>query len=78
MRSRGLLLILAGLFAVILFWAEYFINITAILSLNKMYLFILLFTGMVVTIIGGLIIGIGIKILFDPEFYERLKSLINE
>ncbi len=78
MRSHGLLFLFIGLFTVILFWSEYFINITRILYLDKIYLLILLLTGMIVTIVGGIMIGIGLKILFNPEFYDRLKSLLKE
>ena len=78
MRSHGLIFIFFGVLVLGLFWNEYFSNITAILNLEKIYIFILLFIGMIITIVGGLSIGMGLKILIDPEFYERLKSLLKE
>lgn len=78
MRSRGLTFIIIGLFVVGLFWIEYFNNINYILTLDKSYLFILMFVGMILTVSGGITIGVGIKIVIHPEFYERLKSLIKE
>lgn len=78
MRSYGLSFIVFGIFGLALFWIEYFNNITYILSLGKMSLYILLFVGLIVTIIGGLLIGVGIKIVIHPEFYDKLKELIKE
>ncbi len=78
MRSYGLSLIILGFFALILFWVEYFNNITYILSLGKMSLYILLFIGMLVTLAGGLLIGVGITVVIHPEFYDKLKALIKE
>ena len=68
----------SGFIVLVLFWNEYFTNISKIIELGKIYVYIILLIGMVVTLLGGLTIGVGLKILIDPEFYERLKSLIKE
>lgn len=78
MRSHGVLFIFIGLISIILFWDAYFSNISSILLLNKLYIFVLLSLGMLVTVIGGILIGLGIKILFEPEIYEKIKKLIKE
>ena len=78
MRSHGLLFIFSGIIVLVLFWNEYFTNISKIIELGKFYVDIILLIGMVITLLGGLTIGVGLKILIDPEFYERLKSLIKE
>ena len=76
MRSSGLKLVFIGIFPLILFWYYYFTNIAIVLSYDKMIIFLILFIGLIVTVICGILISLGIKVIFNPEFYEKLLLFI--
>ena len=78
MRSRGLLFTIIGFLCVGLFWDLYLTNVSFILSLDKLFIFLILFIGLVLTVVSGILIGMGIKIMINPEFYDTLMKLIKE
>lgn len=78
MRSHGLLLAIIGFLLVISFWNVYSSNIEYILTLDKFFIFLILFLGLVITVISGLMLAVGIRIMINPEFYDKLSKLIKE
>jgi hypothetical protein len=77
MRSYGLLIAFTGLIFLILFWYEYFTLVDKVL-IEKYYLYLILFFGLIITIVSGIMIGLGFKILLKPELYQTIKMFLKK
>ena len=61
---------------VIIFWYYYFINFELLFKQSQIILFTILFMGLVLTVMGGILISLGVKIILKPEFYLVIKEFL--
>ena len=78
MRIHGILLFFIGIITLLLIWDIYFTNIAYLFGLDKLTTFSILFILLILTIISGFLIGLGVKVIFNPNYYDKLKLLLKK
>ena len=58
------------------YWHLYISYLNEIFAGSEIIVYLILIVGLIVTIIGGSLIAIGLRIIVRPEFYQRIQVFI--
>ena len=72
MRFYGILLFLFGSIIILSFWSFYFGELSNIVLQSNIIQMTILVVGMILSVFSGILIGLGMKIILNPPFWDQI------